>query len=104
MPEQVSPESGDRMKVIAFNGSPRSKGNTYQALSIVLEEIEKAGITTELVNLCEQEIHGCKACGACFKNKDRGCIMKDDKVNEYVDNIDKCDSKCGKANCRCAAG
>jgi multimeric flavodoxin WrbA len=91
MPEQVSPGSGDRMKVIAFNGSPRSKGNTYQALSIVLEEIEKAGITTELVNLCEQEIHGCKACGACFKNKDRGCIMKDDKVNEYVDKIDKCD-------------
>jgi multimeric flavodoxin WrbA len=77
------------MKVIAFNGSPRSKGNTYQALSVVLGEIENAGISTELINLCEQEVHGCRACGACLKNKDRECIMKDDKVNEYVDKIDR---------------
>jgi multimeric flavodoxin WrbA len=77
------------MKVIAFNGSPRCRGNTYHALSIVLEEVENAGISTELIDICEKEIHGCKACGACFKNKDRECIMKDDKVNEYVDKIDK---------------
>jgi multimeric flavodoxin WrbA len=73
------------MKVVAFNGSPRSNGNTYQALAIVLDELEKNGIQTKMVNLCEKEIHGCKACGACFKNKDRQCIMKDDKVNEYVE-------------------
>lgn len=79
------------MKVIAFNGSPRAKGNTYQALSIALQEIEGAGISTELIDLCEHEIHGCRACGACFKNKDRECIMKDDKVNEYVDKIARAD-------------
>ncbi|GIW57209.1 MAG: hypothetical protein KatS3mg083_154 [Candidatus Dojkabacteria bacterium] len=26
------------MKVVAFNGSPRKEGNTYQAISIVKEE------------------------------------------------------------------
>jgi multimeric flavodoxin WrbA len=84
-------KSGEWMKVIAFNGSPRAKGNTYQALSIALQEIEGAGISTELIDLCEHEIHGCRACGACFKNKDRECIMKDDKVNEYVDKIARAD-------------
>jgi len=79
------------MKVIAFNGSPRTNGNTYQALATVLDELEKNGVSTKMVNLCEQEIHGCRACGACFKNKDRQCILKDDKVNEYVDTIAKCD-------------
>lgn len=79
------------MKVIAFNGSPRTHGNTYQALAVVLDELEKNGVTTKMVNLCEQEIHGCRACGACFKNKNRECVMKDDKVNEYVDKISKSD-------------
>ena len=84
-------KNGERMKVIAFNGSPRAKGNTYQALSIALQEIEGAGISTELIDLCEHEIHGCRACGACFKNKDRECIIKDDKVNEYVGKIARAD-------------
>ncbi len=79
------------MRVIAFNGSPRTNGNTFQALRVVLDELEKNDISTKMISLCEQEIHGCKACGACFKNKDRQCIMKDDKVNEYVELIDKCD-------------
>ena len=79
------------MRVVAFNGSPRTNGNTFQALRVVLDELEKNDISTKMIDLCEQEIHGCKACGACFKNKDRQCIMKDDKVNEYVELIDKCD-------------
>ncbi len=79
------------MRVVAFNGSPRTNGNTFQALRVVLDELEKNDISTKMINLCEQDIHGCKACGACVKNKDRQCIMKDDKVNEYVEVIDKCD-------------
>ena len=66
-------------------------GTPNQALAVVLDELEKNGISTKMLNLCEQEIHGCKACGACFKNKDRKCILTDDKVNEYVETIAKCD-------------
>ena len=29
------------MKVVAFNGSPHKEGNTYHALRMVLEELEK---------------------------------------------------------------
>jgi multimeric flavodoxin WrbA len=39
------------MKVVAFNDSPRSKGNTFAALNIVLASLEKEGIETELVQL-----------------------------------------------------
>ena len=37
------------MKVVAFNGSPRREGNTYQAIRMVAEELEKAGIETEII-------------------------------------------------------
>ena len=50
------------MKVIGFNGSPRKDGNTFALLGYVLQEIEKQGIETELVQLSAQAIHGCIAC------------------------------------------
>ena len=32
------------MKVVAFNGSPKKEGNTYHALRMVADELEKEGI------------------------------------------------------------
>jgi multimeric flavodoxin WrbA len=75
------------MKVIAFNGSPRKNGNTNRALKIALEEIKKEGIKTELVQMGSEYIRPCQACGTCGKKKDRECIFKDDKVNEWVEKI-----------------
>ena len=31
------------MKVVAFNGSPKKEGNTYHALRMVADELEKEG-------------------------------------------------------------
>ena len=53
------------MKVVAFNGSPRVNGNTSQSLKIVLAELEKEGIETELVQLGGRKVFGCLACGKC---------------------------------------
>jgi len=39
------------MKVVAFNGSARAKGNTAILLNVVLDELRKEGIETELVTL-----------------------------------------------------
>ncbi len=39
------------MKVIAFNGSPRKNGNTAFLIDLVLQELQKEGIETELVQL-----------------------------------------------------
>jgi multimeric flavodoxin WrbA len=51
------------MKVVAFNGSPNKEGNTYHAIRIVAEELEKEGITTEIVHVGNKLIRGCLACG-----------------------------------------
>ena len=72
------------MKVVAFNGSPRKEGNTYQSLQVVMGELHKEGIETEVVQLGGKNIHGCIACYKCFKNKDKECSIKDDGVNDYI--------------------
>jgi multimeric flavodoxin WrbA len=75
------------MKVIGFNGSPRKDGNTTDLLRLVLQEVEKQGIETELVQLSAKPIHGCDACYKCFENKDQRCSVKDDAVNEYIEKM-----------------
>ena len=72
------------MKVVAFNGSPRKEGNTYQSLQVVIGELQKEGIETEVIQLGGKSIHGCTACYKCFNNKDKECSIKDDEVNEYI--------------------
>lgn len=79
------------MKVVAFNGSPRVKGNTHQALEMVLEELSKEGIETELIDICREELKPCRACGACGRNKDGRCIMNDDRLNEYIGKVKEAD-------------
>lgn len=74
------------MKVTAFNGSPREKGNTYYAIQTVFEELAKEAIQTELVHLGGAEIKGCRACYKCFENKDRRCIQNDD-LNSFIEKM-----------------
>jgi len=72
------------MKVVAFNGSPNEKGNTWHALKMVTGELEKEGIATEIVHVGNKAIRGCLACGQCFKKKNEQCIQTDDPVNEWI--------------------
>ena len=72
------------MKVVAFNGSPRKNGNTAILLRQVLQELEKEGIQTELVQVGGQPVRGCMACYQCRERKDRRCIYDDDKLNEWI--------------------
>jgi len=75
------------MKVIAFNGSARKDGNTAILVRRVFSELEKEGIETELVQLAGQTIHGCTACGGCYKNKNRRCAVEGDIVNECIEKM-----------------
>jgi multimeric flavodoxin WrbA len=79
------------MKVVAFNGSPNKEGNTYLAIKIVAEELEKEGIEVEIVHVGNQVIRGCIACGLCQKNHDERCAIKGDKVNEYLQKMKEAD-------------
>ena len=75
------------MKVVAFNGSARRDGNTAILVRRVFSELEKEGIETELVQLAGQPIHGCAACGQCYKNRDQRCAVKNDIVNECIEKM-----------------
>ena len=78
------------MKVVALNGSPKKSGNTYHAIRLVLDELEKEGIETEVIQVGSKEILGCTACGACIKNKDEKCII-DDGINYIIQKMKEAD-------------
>ena len=44
------------MRVTAFNGSARKNGNTARLIRVVLAELEREGIDTELVDLAGQRL------------------------------------------------
>ncbi|MHA1266003.1 MAG: flavodoxin family protein [Candidatus Helarchaeota archaeon] len=77
------------MKVIAFNGSPRKNGNTFQAIKIVFNELEKEGIETELIQLADKNINACKACFACAGKSQ--CMTQKDDVNELLSKMMEAD-------------
>ena len=79
------------MKVVAFNGSPRVNGNTSDSLKLVLAELEKEGIETELVQLGGRKVFGCLACGKCSELKNNRCVRKDDEMNTFIQKMEEAD-------------
>jgi len=74
------------MKIVAFNGSPRRRGNTYHAIQTVFKELGKEGIKTELIQLGGSGIKPCRACFKCFENKNKRCVQKD-TLNTFIEKI-----------------
>ncbi len=72
------------MKVVAFNGSARKDGNTAIMVRTVLQVLEEAGIQTELIQLAEKKISGCKACYGCVKKKNGKCAVAKDDLNDML--------------------
>lgn len=79
------------MKVIAFNGSPNKKGNTWHALQMVIDELEKEGIEGEIIHVGNKAIRGCLACHQCFKLKNEQCIQTNDEVNAWIQKMKEAD-------------
>ncbi|MHC1746821.1 MAG: flavodoxin family protein [Cellulosilyticaceae bacterium] len=79
------------MKVVAFNGSPKKEGNTYHAIRMVAEELEKEGIEVEIVHVGNKAIRGCLACNACARNQNEKCIIDTDEVNEWIEKMKEAD-------------
>jgi multimeric flavodoxin WrbA len=75
------------MKVVAFNGSARKDGNTAMLVEMVFKELKKEKIKTELVQLAGKKIRGCTACGKCFTNQDKRCVIKNDVLNECIEKM-----------------
>ncbi|MGM0379710.1 MAG: flavodoxin family protein [Bacillota bacterium] len=79
------------MKVVAFNGSPNTNGNTYQAISLVSEELKNKNIEVEIIQVGNKVIRGCMGCNQCFKNQNNQCVFSDDQVNEWIEKINNAD-------------
>lgn len=76
------------MKVLMVNGSPRANGNTAVALREMEKVFSEEGIETEIIQLGNQDIRGCIACGSCAN---AGKCVFDDLVNETAPKFEECD-------------
>ncbi len=77
------------MKVLAINGSARKDGNTAILINTVFEELHKAGIETEMVQLSGKIIEPCKACLACGGRKN--CVHNKDMFQEIFEKMTQAD-------------
>ena len=69
------------MKVLMLNGSPKAKGNTALALAEMEKVFLAEGIEVVTVQVGNQAVRGCTACGGCGKT---GKCVFDDVVNEIA--------------------
>lgn len=79
------------MKVTAFCGSARKNGNTAKLIETALAPLQEGGVQTEMVQLAGNKIGGCRACFACFKEKNNRCVFDDDIVNECIARMEQSD-------------
>ncbi len=79
------------MKVVAINGSPHQKGNTWFALKTAGEVLTKEEIDFEIIHIGHKSIHGCIACRKCIENQDNKCAIRNDELNQYLPAIQQAD-------------
>ena len=70
------------MKVLLINGSPNERGCTYTALCEAAGQLEKEGVSTEIMQIGKADIRGCIACRSCHETG--RCVFDGDPVNEAV--------------------
>ena len=79
------------MKVVLVNGSPRAKGCTYTALSIIADELKNQGVDSEIIWLGNGPVRGCIGCGGCRKSGKDRCIFGDDGVADIAEKLKEAD-------------
>ena len=77
------------MNVIAVNGSPHHDGVVAAGISVMKRELEKEGITVEVIHAGDKSIHGCMDCRKC---RELGrCAIEGDGVNEVLEKLKTAD-------------
>ena len=71
------------MNILVLNGSPRPKGSTKQMVESFREGAQSADHTVEVVDVCQKQISGCRACEYCHTRGNGQCIQKDDMQQVY---------------------
>ena len=75
-------------KLLIVNGSPRKNGVDAAIAKLIADHVKEQGYETEIVNICEMKIGGCRACMACKKTQ--RCVQKD-CMNDILDKIRESD-------------
>lgn len=78
----------EKLKVLILNGSPREGGNTSIALAEMVKVFEAEGVEAEIVQVGNQAVRGCIACGSCAKT---GRCVFNDAVNEIAARFEQAD-------------
>ncbi|MHB1419003.1 MAG: flavodoxin family protein [Bacillota bacterium] len=73
------------MKILGINGSHRPGRNTFAMLRVVLDEAEKLGASTELMELKNIHIDPCQACNKCISRNE--CSMTQDDLPTIADKL-----------------
>ncbi|MEE9913108.1 MAG: flavodoxin family protein [Deltaproteobacteria bacterium] len=76
------------MQILAFNGSPRPKGNTSAIVASMLEGAQSRGAQTSEVRLHDINFKGCLGCLGCRKNP--GFCSAKDELSPYLEAIKTC--------------
>ena len=76
------------MQILAFNGSPRKKGNTSTIIAAILEGARSKGAQTKEVRLHDINLKGCRGCLSCRKNF--GFCKQLDDLSKYLEAIKTC--------------
>jgi len=76
------------MQILAFNGSPRKKGNTSTIIKAVLSGAESEGAESVEVRLHDLDMKGCQGCLSC-RRKPGECAQKDG-LSPYLEMMKTC--------------
>ncbi len=76
------------MQILAFNGSPRKKGNTSTIIAAILEGARDKGAHTTEIRLHDINLKGCRGCLSCRKNS--GHCQQQDDLSPYLEAIKSC--------------
>lgn len=74
------------MKILVLNGSPRIHGNTAAMIGAFARGAKENGHEVTVVNVCQKNIAGCRACEYCHQKNsghERQCVQKDDMQEVY---------------------
>ena len=69
------------MKVLALNGSPKKKSDTFRMTEAFLKGLNKAQEhEVQIINVIEKKIAPCRGCFGCWMvRKDGHCVIEDDQ-------------------------
>ena len=70
------------MLVLGLQGSPKKRGNTKFLLSVFMNESEKLGARTHVIEVSKKNITPCIGCAFCEKNG--YCINQDDDMKPEI--------------------